>query len=688
MWEAAENLNFEQAMLIDQTLNSLSLLEKNQDVEKVSASCADYLGFIEEEGTASVMILQVREGKLIGKESFLFQTISEEKETLEYFIWQYYDKAATLPCVIYLSYEFSAERRDLLERALREKSGRSVKILRPKVGRHFRLLGIAKENALLTLNTQKYKKVSLKRLADILSLANLPKRIEGIDIAHIDGKYPVGVVVSFWQGKPDKSAYRLYNLRSVVGKVDDYKAIKEVIVRHYGKGYLAPDLLLIDGGKGQLNAAVALLKELEFDMPVCALAKRMEEIFISGQKQPIILPKGDQSLAILQAVRDEAHRFATKQNRKLMGKRLQQLEINQIPGIGPKRARLLLENFSTFESLQEAKKEDLEKIQDRQKEKLILKGNVDLIYPKECIRLSAMEVQLLQKGLYLLAIGAVRFSNEKAYAEAETLRFDRNHETLELIGQARLQAKAQRLQAERIWFNLKSQQLILEDQFAYPWLSSCFWRKDEKLYFDNGLFNLLLLSGLGIKNLKYLPFNTGSDSRFYSHRAVEAFKNIDSSQNGWQVECGIGQEEQIKKVAFAVDACQQTIEMAQKEGANVLFVHHGFFWKQEYTLTAQLYKRVDALRKANMGLYAMHLPLDADPVLGHNAQIARLLNLQDCCPLGETLHQYYHNVKESAFNMVSIGHCYSERWGMLALAKKVKEDWQIPTCFLECETGL
>lgn len=361
MWEASFSLEFEKASYIDSVLKSLEKVEFSQDVEKLSGSSSDYLALIVEEEIACLAIVQVREGKLLGKEIFFFENLMFEEESLTQFIWQYYEKIKIVPQEIYLSFSLQDDEKLILEKGLKERNSHNVKILTPKVGRHLRLLNIAKENARLSLASRYKEKNALFELQTSLSLPNLPLRIDGIDIAHIDGKYPVGVVVSFWEGKPDKKLYRLYNLKSLEGHIDDYKSIKEVIARHYPKAEKLPDLLLIDGGKGQLSSAYSILKELGFSFPIASLAKREEEVFLVGEKESLRFPKGNRALAILQAVRDESHRFSTKQNRKLMGKRLSSLPIEEVEGIGKVRAKKILIAFPSWESLQEASLDDLQR---------------------------------------------------------------------------------------------------------------------------------------------------------------------------------------------------------------------------------------------------------------------------------------------------------------------------------------
>lgn len=360
MWEASHLLEFEKASFLSSVLDSLERVEFSQNVEKLTGSSSDYLALLKEEEVSCLAVIQVREGKLLGKEIFFFENLMFEEENLTQFIWQFYEKTQSLPQEIYLSFSLDEEEKALLEKGFKERNSLSIKILNPKAGHHLKLLNIAKENAHLSYLSRYKEKNALFELQTSLSLPSLPLRIEGIDIAHIDGKYPVGVVVSFFEGVPDKKSYRLYNLRSLEGNIDDYKAIKEVIARHYPKSDKLPDLLLIDGGKGQLSSASSVLKELGFSFPVASLAKREEEVFLVGKREPHLFPKGNRALAILQAVRDESHRFSTNQNRKLMGKRFSSLPWQEIEGMGEVRAKQVLIAFPSWKDLEKASQEELQ----------------------------------------------------------------------------------------------------------------------------------------------------------------------------------------------------------------------------------------------------------------------------------------------------------------------------------------
>jgi len=198
----------------------------------------------------------------------------------------------------------------------------------------------------------------------VLGLPRLPKRIEGFDIAHLSGKHTVSSMVSFRDGFPDKPRYRYFHIKSLKGKIDDFESMREVVARRYTRvvndGLERPDFILIDGGKGQIGAAKEMLDALGLsEIPLAGLAKRLEEIYLPGQSDPVRLPEGSPALKVLQAVRDEAHRFATSFNKRLRQKDLSFSVLEKIPGIGEKRSRLLIETFGSLDSLSAASADEI-----------------------------------------------------------------------------------------------------------------------------------------------------------------------------------------------------------------------------------------------------------------------------------------------------------------------------------------
>jgi excinuclease ABC subunit C len=197
----------------------------------------------------------------------------------------------------------------------------------------------------------------------VLSLPRLPLRIEGFDIAHVDGRHPVASLVSFENGRPDKASYRRFHMKTLDGKIDDFAAMREVVARRYtrvaNKEVPAPDLIMIDGGKGQVSATMQILNALELDIPVVGLAKQEEELFLPGQSESIRLPEGSEPLRILQAVRDEAHRFATTFRAGLQSADFSLQTLESVPGIGPTRSKRLIERFRSLEAIAAATPESI-----------------------------------------------------------------------------------------------------------------------------------------------------------------------------------------------------------------------------------------------------------------------------------------------------------------------------------------
>ena len=233
----------------------------------------------------------------------------------------------------------------------------------PQRGKHVRFLRMAEHNAQVEWESSEKKRAGrdaqfqvLEELREALQLDAMPRRIEAFDISHLEGSDAVASLVVFADGRPEKQSYRHFRLRSLDGKVDDYAAMREVVARRYTRAVndnrALPDLVLVDGGKGQVNAATRILRALELDnLPVAGLAKRNEEVFVPGRSSPVTLPDGSAALRLLQAARDESHRFANSFNRRLRGKRMSISVLEGVRGIGRVRSRRLLEAFGSVPAL-------------------------------------------------------------------------------------------------------------------------------------------------------------------------------------------------------------------------------------------------------------------------------------------------------------------------------------------------
>ena len=326
MEAASSEWNFEAAARYRNFLTAIAAVTENREVMDYDPTSRDYFAR-ETEGDLTVYcILQIRDGKLSGKELFRFRSVVDEHEALGQFFLQYYTETRLPPAEIYVDDE---EPQTAVEKALGEKCGRRTRIKPPSTDRDRRLMKLARQNCSVDLDrhrTEKAPAEGLEALARIFSLPKLPQRIEGFDIAHLHGKYTTASLVSFWNGRPDKKNYRHFNIKTLNGKIDDFESMREATARRYMKlvneGLPLPDIILIDGGLGQINAVYEILQALEIGekITLLSLAKRDEEIYRPHCSRPISLPKGDPALRILQNVRDEAHRFATSFNQELRRK--------------------------------------------------------------------------------------------------------------------------------------------------------------------------------------------------------------------------------------------------------------------------------------------------------------------------------------------------------------------------------
>ncbi len=375
MLVAANKLEFERAAKIRDNINAIELSVSNQNVVDFSRLNRDYIGFHSREHLACFAVFQSRDGKLIGREIYNTESFTGDDDTIVQFLFQYYGKTGrgkmtTLPQIVYLtSYGELEERKKELEHLLNTSLHMRIKIVFPKRGKHLKITEMANENAKQSVEREfeKYNNLrSLEELREKLNLKKLPHRIEGFDIAHLSGEDTVASMVSFLNGLPDKTSYRHYKIKSLKGKIDDYEAIREVIARRYQRvindNLPKPDLILIDGGKGQLNAAQSILRSLNMEnIHIIGLAKKEEEIYIPTQNKPIRLERNSKALRLLQHIRDESHRFANVLQKKLRKKRKTESILQKIPGIGIKRSKTLLETFESLEAIATAKPEEISK---------------------------------------------------------------------------------------------------------------------------------------------------------------------------------------------------------------------------------------------------------------------------------------------------------------------------------------
>ncbi len=374
MEKHAEGMKFEEAARVRDQIRALGVYTEKQRVVASKETDRDIVGLVAKGDDACGVVFKVRDGKVVGSQHFYFGNVDgkEGGEITELLLQRYYLDTEDIPAEVVLSdAPLSA---DILTDWLKKRRGDVVALEVPAGGDKARLVAMAKNNAqywLDELEIQRMKRgdfvpQSLKALQRDLRLENLPRRIECFDNSNIQGSDPVSSLVVFEDAKPKKSEYRKFKIRTVVGP-DDFASMKEVVERRYHR-ILAeqgtmPDLVVIDGGKGQLSSAVEVLQQLGIaNTPIIGLAKRLEEIFLPGQSEPIQLPKTSLGLRLLQQIRDEAHRFAITFHRQLRSKRILQTELDLIKGIGKKRATELLEAFGSVQGVKFATEDQLGEI--------------------------------------------------------------------------------------------------------------------------------------------------------------------------------------------------------------------------------------------------------------------------------------------------------------------------------------
>jgi len=376
MNKAAEVLEFEKATLLRDQIQAVNRVVEGQRIATTVRGEQDVIAFAEDRDQAHVQVFFIRGGKLIGRESFVLQgTRSEEPpQIMTSFIKQFYDSAPYIPPLLLLQHP--VEDKVVIEYWLQSKRGSKVRIEVPHRGNKKQLVQIVAENAQQGLAQLKIKQLAtpsavetaLAELARELQLPHSPLRMEGYDISNIQGTSAVGSMVVFDKGKPKPSHYRRFRIKTVSG-ADDYAMLHEVIKRRFkrssdtsapGTWTILPDLVLIDGGKGQLNAVQTAMHEVGADsVPLASLAKENEQIFIPRKSEPISLPGNSPGLQLLQRLRDEAHRFALSYHHKIRKRQTFASALDSIPGIGARRKRSLLRQFGSVRAIQEASLEEL-----------------------------------------------------------------------------------------------------------------------------------------------------------------------------------------------------------------------------------------------------------------------------------------------------------------------------------------
>ena len=369
MQAAAEDYAFEEAARLRDQLQAVERLNESQKAVTNNGGDMDIIGFAQDMTGNCLQIFFVRKGKLIGRDNFFLQDGGEaQQEVLTAFIKQYYNDATFIPREIVLPQLPEAEEQQLIEAWLSGKAERKVELFVPQRGVKRELLQLANDNALKLLSERLRKgSLSLKNdeqaaeeLQQALGLEHSLERMDCFDISPTQGSETVASMVVFRKGSISKKDYRKYKIVSAEGKPDDFKSMQEVVYRRYKDYEDLPNLVVIDGGKGQLSSALEVIRGLGLaDLPVVGLAKREEEIFIPHQSTSILLDRDSAALHLIQRIRDEAHRFAITFHRKLRGKRNLVSVLDHVEGIGPKRRQALWKAFKTLEAMKAASVEEL-----------------------------------------------------------------------------------------------------------------------------------------------------------------------------------------------------------------------------------------------------------------------------------------------------------------------------------------
>jgi excinuclease ABC subunit C len=366
MTQAAEHLDFEKAARIRDQIRAVEVTIERQHVVSPKMQDQDVIGLAEEDGRFQLVILFVRKGYLVGSRDYLFRNKGvSSSEVMEAFLKQYYAEESFIPKHILISE--SVEDLSPLKDWISDLASKKVSVHHPIKGEKLRLVRMAVTNAekLLSTRTQIQKDDLMALAKSVLRLRKTPRTIEGLDISTLHGDQAVGTVVSFLDGLPHKSGYRNYKIKEIKG-IDDYGMMSEVVSRRLSKGN-PPDLFLVDGGKGHLLAVKKTMRTFpELEPPdVVAIAKaderkksKTDKIYILGRKNPLPLKREHPVLLLLMRIRDEAHRRAITYHRKLRGKQFKASELDQIPGIGPKKRKLLISHFGDVIGVSEAKIDD------------------------------------------------------------------------------------------------------------------------------------------------------------------------------------------------------------------------------------------------------------------------------------------------------------------------------------------
>jgi excinuclease ABC subunit C len=376
MKEASKQLQYEKAAALRDQVHAVEQVIESQRIAVTIRGDEDAIALAQTKYMAYVEIFSIRNNKLTGRDYAILDGIRDENpgQIMTSFVKQYYSSTSSIPPLILLQYP--VEEPEIISGWLSSQRGASVELCVPLRGAKKQLVDIVDENAQqgLALYQARQSKmiesaIVMEELKERLNLPRMPLRIEGYDVSNIRGNQAVGSMAVFGKGFPRRAQYRRFRIKTVSG-IDDYAMIQEVLKRRFKRSLAAdekwtamPDLVLIDGGKGHLNAALDVIKKLGLDaVPVAALAKENEEVFIAGRSEPLNIPRTSAALHLLQRIRDESHRFALGYHHKLRQKESLASALDAVPGIGPKRKKALLKKFGTIKNIREASIDELSRV--------------------------------------------------------------------------------------------------------------------------------------------------------------------------------------------------------------------------------------------------------------------------------------------------------------------------------------
>ena len=369
MYGAAEAENYEVATYYRDLVRTVERIQAEQQVSSADDEDADVWGLYEEGSDVAVQLFVIRDGNVVDRRELFWEKVDGYQPS--YFLGEvlqrYYQDNLFIPPEVLIPFE--VEECDLLTAWLTEQAGRKVGVRVPQRGKSVDRIELVNRNARLShesrfrKSTQDRLQIAAQKLGQVLGADREIGRIESFDISNIQGTDSVAGMVVLDRGKFDKKQYRVFNIKTVEG-ADDFRSMAEAVDRRYRRlmdeNKSLPDMILIDGGRGQLNAALAALKKLGIEeMPIAGLAKREEEIYVPEREEPIRLERRDPALQLLQMVRDETHRFAVSSHRRRRSKRILHSELDDFPGIGEKRRRLLIERFGSVSGVKQASMQDL-----------------------------------------------------------------------------------------------------------------------------------------------------------------------------------------------------------------------------------------------------------------------------------------------------------------------------------------